>query len=896
MNASVAAAEAAKKTIYLKDYRAPDFHISEVALLVDIRDGYTLVESTLDMARAPGVATGQPLRLHGVDLELEALEIDGVAVPASAWRQEGEELVISGAPAGAFKLFSRVRIHPEKNTALEGLYSSNGMYCTQCEAEGFRKITYYLDRPDVMARFTTTLRADRRKFPVLLANGNPVSARELEEGRHEAVWHDPFPKPAYLFAVVAGNLAVQRDSFTTTSGRPVELRIYVEPRDLNKVDHAMESLKRSMRWDEEVFGREYDLDIFMIVAVSHFNMGAMENKGLNIFNTSCVLAHPETTTDAGFQRVESVVAHEYFHNWSGNRVTCRDWFQLSLKEGFTVFRDQRFSADMLSASVQRIEDVGFLRTYQFAEDAGPLAHPVRPDSFVEINNFYTATVYEKGSEIVRMLFTVLGPEAFRKGTDLYFDRHDGQAVTVEDFLQALADASGRDLDAFMQWYRQPGTPTLHVRGEYLPVQQEYRLILQQRQPAVEGFPAPCNLPVPVKMALLGADGAELPLHLEGAEEGAGNGGRERVLLLEETQQTFVFKQVATPPVPSVLRDFSAPVRLEQSLSPEEKLFLLRHDRNGFNRWLTAQDLLTAELLRLATDSQAGRHLLPDARLLATLESLLPDLAAVDAALAAKILQIPSLVQLLDVTCRPNPDALHMARQALRHALGRRLEGWLLACCESGESSYSYSAEAIAGRSLRNTALSLLVDLEQRHHALALRQFEQRVHMTDEAAALMALVHADSPEAPAALVSFAGRWQHEALVMDQWFAIQASAPAIATVERVSQLRSHPDFHRDNPNRVRALIGQFANNNPLSFHQRNGSGYALLLEEVRQLDALNPQIAARLLGAMSTWRRFDPERQEHARQGLQELAGSSSLSPDARETLDRLLAATVGPNCG
>lgn len=880
------------ETIHLKDYRAPDFRVHATSLVIDIHEGHTLVEAVLDMERASGVAPDVPLRLHGVGLELQSLQIDGHELEAGSWQQSGEELVITKAPAGKFRVQSQVRIYPEKNTALEGLYCSGGMYCTQCEAEGFRKITFYPDRPDVMARFSTTVRADKKRYPVLLANGNPVAEGDLPEGRHFVTWEDPFPKPSYLFAMVAGDLACQRDSFVTASGRNIDLRIYVEPRDLDKVDHAMASLKRSMRWDEEVYGREYDLDIFMIVAVSHFNMGAMENKGLNIFNTSCVLANPSTTTDAGFQRVESVVAHEYFHNWSGNRVTCRDWFQLSLKEGFTVFRDQQFSADMLSPSVQRIEDVGFLRTWQFAEDAGPLAHPVRPESFVEINNFYTATVYEKGSEIVRMLHTVLGPERFRKGTDLYFSRHDGQAVTVEDFVQALGDANGISLESFMQWYRQPGTPTLHVRGEFHADKGEYRLTLRQQLPEVPGFPTPQPLPVPVRLALLGPDGQEQVLQLS---TGEGVPQTEKTVLLERTEQDFVFSGLAAAPVPSVLRDFSSPVRVEQSLSLEEKLFLLQHDSNGFNRWLIAQDVLTAELLRLAADSAAERHLLPDARLLGALEKVLPPLGIADAALAAKILQVPTLAALMDAVCRPDPDALHMARQSFRHALGRALEGWLLEQCVSDEpEGYVYSASAIAARSLRNTALGLLADLDSQHHEHALRQFHQARHMTSEAAALQVLVHAGSPEADACLIRFASRWQHEALVMDQWFAMQASAPFATTVERVAQLRVHPDFHRDSPNRVRALIGQFANNNPLAFHQKSGSGYKLLLEEVARMDALNPQIAARLLGAMGNWMRFDEGRQQCARQGLEHLA-TGKLSPDVSETLSRLLTASGREDC-
>jgi aminopeptidase N len=881
----------AKNTIFLKDYQPPAFLVHHLTLDIDLHAGHAIVNAVLAMERAPHTPVSAALRLHGVDLELEEISIDGRPLTAAEHRREGEELVVDNAPSGAFTVRTRVRIHPEDNTALEGLYCSGGMYCTQCEAEGFRKITFYPDRPDVMARFTTTVRADKARYPVLLANGNPVAAGEHAPGRHFVTWEDPFPKPSYLFAMVAGDLACQGDEFITASGRRVDLRIYVEARDLGKVGHAMASLKRAMRWDEQKYGREYDLDIFMIVAVSHFNMGAMENKGLNIFNTSCVLAHPAVTTDAGFQRVESVVAHEYFHNWSGNRVTCRDWFQLSLKEGFTVFRDQQFSSDMLSPSVQRIEDVNFLRAYQFAEDAGPLAHPVRPESFVEINNFYTATVYEKGAEIVRMLHTVLGPERFRAGTDLYFSRHDGQAVTVEDFVQALADASGEDLSPFLQWYRQPGTPTLQVSGEYDAAARRYRLRLRQRQPDVAGFPVAELLPVPVRLALLGGDGAELPLHVAG--EAGGGAAADRVFVLRKEVEEIEFTGIPSRPVPSVLRDFSAPVRLEQDLSAVDKLFLLQHDGNGFNRWMIAQELLTAECLRLAADCAAGRHLLPAADLVEVLARVLPALPASEAALAAKLLQLPGLLQLMDAVARPDPEALHAARQALRHALARRLEPWLLALADGRiETGYVYDAGSIAVRTLRNTALALLVDLGQAEYAaLATRRFELAAHMTDEAAALTVLVHGDCPQAPRCLEAFAARWQHEALVMDQWFAIQASTPRPETAELVSQLRDHPDFHRDNPNRVRALIGQFANNNPLAFHVRTGAGYALLMEEVVRLDALNPQIAARLLGTMSSWSRFDAQRQQQARAALAQL-DRSACSPDVRETLERLLLATGG----
>lgn len=884
------AAAVTEKTIFLKDYKAPSYRVWHTDLVIDITETGTTVEATLELERNDHVAATEPLRLHGVELVLEWLKINDQQLVEGDWSQSGEELTIFNLPSGRFFLKSRVLIHPESNTALEGLYRSGSMFCTQCEAEGFRKITFYPDRPDVMACFTTTIQADKAKYPVLLANGNPIAQGDLPQGRHFVTWQDPFPKPAYLFAMVAGNLACKKDSFTTMTGRVIDLRIYVEPHDLDKIDHAMDSLKRSMRWDEEVFGREYDLDIFMIVAVSHFNMGAMENKGLNIFNTSCVLAHPATTTDAGFQRVESVVAHEYFHNWSGNRVTCRDWFQLSLKEGFTVFRDQQFSADMLSASVQRIEDVNVLKAFQFTEDAGPLAHPVRPESFVEINNFYTATVYEKGAEIVRMLHTVLGEEKFRKGTDLYFERHDGQAVTVEDFIAALGDANDISLSAFMQWYRQPGTPTLHVHGEFFAASGEYHLTLRQQLPQVAGFSEPQLLPIPVCMALLGSDGKEQPLSLLGEE----NQNIEATLLLDEKEKTFVFTGLVEAPIPSVLRNFSAPVRLEQSLSLEEKLFLLQYDSNGFNRWRVAQDILTAEILRIAQDIKAEKHVSPSERVVEVLFLMLPKLAENDAALAAKILQVPSLTILMDATCKPDPDALQRARQALRYTMAHRMESWLVSVASDMASSYCYNAAAIAQRSLQNTALALLVDYQASYHTLAVEQFANSPHMTGQAAALQALVHSNSPLAEECLNQFAAQWQHEALVMDQWFAMQASAPWVETIECVSQLRGHPDFHHSNPNRVRALIGQFANNNPVAFHQKNGQGYALLVDEVKTLDAINPQIAARILGAMGSWQRFDADRRAMAKRELERLAGFS-LSPDVMETVQRLLSATHPSGC-
>lgn len=870
--------QASQKAIYLKDYAKPDWLVKDVRLTISIFDHETIVTASIQLVRSPHVTNDAPLRLHGVELELLSLQIDGE--PVGHYFHEGEELVIPDVGKDEVRLESKVRIHPERNTSLEGLYASGGMLCTQCEAEGFRKITYYPDRPDVMACFTTTVEADRTKYPVLLANGNLIGEGDAGDGRHFATWNDPFPKPSYLFAAVAGDLKCKKDTYVTMSGRSVDLRIYVEAHDLGKVDHAMASLKKAMAWDERVYGCEYDLDIFMIVAVSHFNMGAMENKGLNIFNTSCILAHPSTATDAAFQRVESVVAHEYFHNWSGNRVTCRDWFQLSLKEGFTVFRDQQFSADMLSESVQRIEDVNVLRTWQFAEDSGPLAHAVRPASFVEINNFYTATVYEKGAEIVRMLHSTLGAEAFRKGTDLYFQRYDGMAVTVEDFLASLSEASGLELSGFMNWYQQPGTPVIHARGEYEPLSERYRLLLSQEVPQINGFPAPVCLPVPVKVGLLGRDGQDQRVSLDGAIR------TTHVLMLKGASQEFVFEGVKERPVPSLLRDFSAPVRLTSELSSEDRLFLLRHDSNGFNRWLMANELLTSEVLHIA---DGGLRLVESSRMLVGgIVDAVQGLQGKDPALATKILQFPSVRQLMEASCAADTLRLHHARQLLRSAVSSSLEQWFASLFPiGGGGGYHYDAASIASRGLRNTALEFLVDHAPAYAAMAVRHFNNANNMTDQYASLMALVHAGRREGEECLAVFERRWGHEPLVMDQWFAVQAGVPAVETVERVRHLLEHPAFDRCNPNRVRALLGQFANANPVAFHRQDGEGYKLLSQEVAALDAINPQVAARLLGSFSIWPQLDSGRQERVLVELR-LLECRDLSPDVRETLTRLLA--------
>lgn len=875
------------KTVYLKDYQAPLFSIEQINLQVDIFADYTLVTSTLNLTPQQ---SNQSLVLHGVDLELQSLHLDNQLLSAQDYQLQGEELIIHQVPNQPFTVQSVVKIYPAKNLALEGLYLSKGMYCTQCEPEGFRKITYYLDRPDVLSSFTTTITADKQQYPTLLANGNLIAQGDAGEGRHFATWQDPFKKPSYLFAMVAGNLACLEDNFTTMTGRDVALKIYVEPHDLRQCHHAMESLKASMRWDEQAYGREYDLDIFMIVAVSHFNMGAMENKGLNIFNTSCVLAHPETTTDLGFQRVESVVAHEYFHNWSGNRVTCRDWFQLSLKEGFTVFRDQQFSADQLSASVQRIEDVAVLRNVQFAEDASPLAHPVRPESFIEINNFYTATVYEKGAEIVRMLHTVLGAEDFRKGTDLYFSRFDGQAVTVEDFVQALADASQRDLSAFMQWYRQPCTPVLSVSTDYNADAKTYTLNISQQTPAKQGYPNPEYLPIPVKLALFDQQtGQTVALRLQGEAQAV---GYERVLVADQAQQTWTFVNVEQAVIPSLLRDFSAPVVLDYQSSNAELLFLMQHDNNGFNRWLSAQSLYERLLLAMIVNIEQQQAPFTDVaidELLTGLAAFMPNLAKQDAALAAKILSLPTENYLAEKVAVINPSHIAQARELLQQAIANALVAFLQTeYLAFKQAAYVYNSQAIAQRSWRDQCLHYLLQSTASTEAktLAAQQYQQADNMSARMSALRGLVYSQAVQASSALADFYQHFADEALVVDSWFAIQATN-AKASLSDIEQLCCHSAFTLTNPNRLRSVVAQFANANPVLFHQAGGAGYQFVANKIAELDKINPQIASRLLGAFSKWKRLEPVRQQQAKQALESLK-AQSLSNDTFETLNRLLA--------
>ncbi|MGN0921788.1 MAG: aminopeptidase N [Cellvibrio sp.] len=896
MNASMNVASSAPQTVYLKDYRVPDYLIDTTDLIIDIYDGYTLVTSMLGMRRNPAATEpATSLRLHGVDLELLSINLNGVDLADDAYRVDAESLTILNTPEN-MNLVIVTKIKPEKNTALEGLYRSRTMYCTQCEAEGFRKITYYLDRPDVMSEFTTKVIADK-KFPVLLSNGNLIESGEIDQNRHYAYWHDPFKKPAYLFATVAGDLEHIEDKFITCSGREVTLKIFVEAKDLDKCDHAMSSLKNSMRWDEEVYGREYDLDIFMIVAVDDFNMGAMENKGLNIFNTSCVLAKPETTTDVGFQRVEGVVAHEYFHNWSGNRVTCRDWFQLSLKEGFTVYRDAEFSADMGSRTVKRIEDVALLRTMQFAEDAGPMAHPIRPESYIEISNFYTLTIYEKGAEIIRMLATLLGKENFRKGTDLYFDRHDGQAVTTDDFIKALEDASGRDLSQFKRWYSQAGTPKLVFSDQYDEESNTYRLIVSQSCPPTPESSQKLPFHLPISIGLLG-DGGDLPLQLLGAEPNVeSEDNTQLVLELTEATQEFIFTNVKEKPVPSLLRGFSAPVKWEYPYSRDDLLLLMRRDTDGFNRWEASQQLGLQEIRRAMKSFDpisltCEYHLEND--LVEAYRQVLED-PSLDPAMLAYMLTLPSEAYIAELSEVVDVKAIHYGRESVKMAMALALESSFKTIYEAYDHSQAYQANAagIANRLLKNTSLSYLVLLgNETYLNMAYQQFSKANNMTDSFAGLSQLVNSAKAHelnlAPKALDEFYTRWQDESLVVNQWLSVQATCVLPDAVERVKSLMKHQAYDAKNPNKIRALIGGFSNANAVNFHLESGSGYTFLADQVIQLNRQNPSIAARLLIPLTKWKKYLPQNSELMRAQLERIKAEPDLSKDVFEVVTKSLA--------
>src|SRR3990170_166514 len=878
-----------RKPKLLKDYAPPDYLIEEVELDVALDPKAAHIAAKLRLRPNPKAATGRrPLVLNGEELVLKSLALNGKRLAPEDYAVTETALMIPSVPAEPFTLEIVTTCNPEANTTLSGLYRSRGTYCTQCEPEGFRRITYFIDRPDVLAVYTVRIEADREAAPVLLSNGNPVSAGAIPgTGRHFAVWHDPHPKPSYLFALVGGNLARVPDSFTTASGREVALNIYVEPGKEDRCGWAMESLKRAMRWDEERFGREYDLDVFNIVAVSDFNMGAMENKGLNIFNDKLVLARPDTASDADYNSIEGVIAHEYFHNWTGDRVTCRDWFQLCLKEGLTVFRDQEFTGDTRAGPVERIAAVRMLKTHQFPEDAGPLAHPVRPASYIEINNFYTATVYEKGAEVCRMLQTMLGREGFRKGLDLYFERHDGEAVTVEDFVEAMADISGRDLSQFMLWYTQSGTPELACSLDYDPHAKTARLAVSQVVPPTPGQTKKEPMLIPLKVGLIGSNGDELPLRLDG-------GGPLSDGLLEVTarEQVFEFRDIPPPPTPSPLRGFPAPGRLTTSLDADQIEFLMMHDSDPFNRWQAAQtyavNLLTAAArggsLQLVRGKEAARlaHALGAT---ASDASLLP-------AYRAEFLKLPSESDIArELARKVDTDAVHKARETLRTMIGNETRESLAELYERAAPSGAFSPdpESAGRRALRSAALDLLVATgEVSEIGRAERHYREASNMTDAIAALSILSHLQGPARDGLLAHFYARWQDEPLVLDKWFAVQARAARPDSVETVQALLSHPKFSLKNPNRIRALIASFVHANPTGFNRADGAGYRLLAAQALEIDGFNPQVAARLLGAFESWRILEPGRQAHARAVLEGLA-AEPLSTDSYEIVTKTLDA-------
>ena len=867
--------------IRLKDYREPDWLVETVSLDVSLHPTQTKVRATLALKPNPQAAAA-PLVFDGDGLTLVSLKLDGTALPAESYAATPDQLTIAQPPNGPFTLEIETLVDPTANTQLSGLYRTSGNYCTQCEAEGFRRITYFPDRPDVMAVYTTRIEADKKEAPVLLSNGNLVEAGDLAGGRHFAVWHDPHPKPSYLFALVGGDLAHIEDRFVTASGRNVVLRIYVEPGKQGRCGYAMDSLKRAMRWDEEKFGREYDLDIFMIVAVSDFNMGAMENKGLNVFNDKYVLASGDTATDGDFAGIEAVIAHEYFHNWTGNRITCRDWFQLCLKEGLTVFRDQEFSSDMRSRPVKRISDVRGLRAAQFIEDAGPLAHPVRPETYKEINNFYTATVYEKGAEVVRMVQTLIGREKFRAGMDLYFARHDGHAATVEQFIQCFADVSGRDMTQFMRWYNQAGTPEVTVVTRYDAARKTYTLEAKQSVPPTPGQPSKEPMVIPLSLGLVGKDGRDLPLSpAKNVDHG--------VLVLNEPSQSVTFAGIDEKPVLSINRGFSAPIKLNADLDGGDLAFLAAHDSDAFNRWQALQTVS----MRLSIDNvarlRAGNAPRTDERLIAALAAILDD-AKLEPAFVALALTPPGEGDVARETGRDiDPDAIFNARRALRADVGQKLGQALVEAYArmAVPGPYSPDATSAGRRALRNVALDLMAATGAPEAvARAARQYDTADNMTDRLAALTTLSLNAAPERERALADFYARYAADALVIDKWFSLQALIPQPDTLDQVHALTAHPAFSFANPNRVRALIGAFAGNQT-QFNRADGAGYDFVTGNVLGLDRKNPQLAARLATAFRTWRTLEPGRRGKAQAALERIKATANLSRDLADIVERAL---------
>ncbi len=875
------------RAIRLADYTPSPYLIDTIDLDVHLNPTRTKVRAKLAVRPNPASPVkGGPLRLDGEAIELQSIAIDGRVLPASEFMTGQHSLTLRRPPAGPFTLEIVTHCNPEANKSLSGLYRSRAIYCTQCEAEGFRRITFALDRPDVLSVYTTRIEAELADAPVLLSNGNLTGSGKIKgTKRHFAVWHDPFPKPSYLFALVGGDLGVVGDTFKTRSGRVVDLRIYVEPGKEDRCGWAMDSLKRSMKWDEKRFGLEYDLDIFMIVAVSDFNMGAMENKGLNIFNDRLVLASPKTATDGNFEAIESVIAHEYFHNWTGNRITCRDWFQLCLKEGLTVFRDQEFSADERSATVQRIADVRMLKAHQFSEDAGPLAHPVRPDSYIEINNFYTATVYEKGAELCRMIMTMVGQKGFRKGMDLYFERHDGEAATVEDFITCFADANKRDLAQFMLWYSQSGTPELVCKLMWNARAKTAELTVEQVQPPTPGQSRKKPQHIPLKLGLLGANGQEITL-----ERADGVPVKNGLVEITEQKQVIRFTGVPSRPVASLNRGFSAPINLTIEQSERDLEFLMVHDADLYNRWHAVQTLATRTIIEMVDGIRSGKRVRRGGKLAKALALSLAD-DSLEPAYRAQLMTLPGESDIArEIRRDVDPAAIHEAKSSLSKTIGKTIHDDLVEAYERFATKGAYRPDAASAgkRSLRNAALALLSATgEAEDTARLARHYERGTNMTDWTSALSLLVSIDGPERIAALQDFHDRFKDDLLVMDKWFTVQAFSSLPGTVEEVERLTRHPMFSIENPNKVRSLIGALASGNPSGFNRADGKGYQFVADRVLEIDKFNPQVAARLLGAFRSWRSLEERRRALAKKALKKVAGTQGLSRDVFEIVTKTL---------
>ncbi len=853
----------------LKNYQVPDYLVSTVNLRFDLEEEHTTVTALIQIAKNPAAkSANKPLLLNGDQLELISLKLDGKPLTTAQYTMADEQLQIADVP-NEFQLEVVTRIKPQDNTSLSGLYRVQNIYCTQCEPEGFRRMTYYPDRSDVLAIFTTTISADKERFPVLLSNGNLIAQGELPNNRHWVTWHDPFKKPSYLFALVAADLDCLEDKYVTCSGRTVKLKIFTDKGQRDKSTYAMECVKKAMKWDEQAYGREYDLDIFMIVAINAFNMGAMENKGLNIFNDRYILASPETATDTDYENILAVIGHEYFHNWSGDRVTCRDWFQLSLKEGLTIFREQEFMAAMTSPLVRRINAVKLLRNIQFIEDASPLAHPVQPDSYIEINNFYTTTIYNKGSEVIGMIKTLIGVEKFRAGMDLYFSRYDGQAVTIEEFVKAMEEASGRDLSQFRLWYKQAGTPELTVDCSYDAQKKNYKLKIQQSCPLTPGQANKKPFHLPVVMGLLNDKGEAIQ-------------GIDPLLEIKNETEVFQFTNIAVKPVPSLLRGFSAPVKLNIQLTDAELELLLKYDTDGFNRWNAGQQLFSDILLQLINDFLSGTNLRLNEKVLDIFKYLIAHTE--DKYFLAELFVLPSETYLGEQMKIIEVDAIHHAREFMRQTVAEKLSPLLLSAYHNHQDhdGYHTNTPSMANRCWKNTCLIyLMLNNEPQIQELCFQQFDHGGNMTDVMTALAALVNVDNKKCEQALAQFYDKWQHDPLVIDKWFAVQARSPIFGTLKRVKSLLQHPAFNLKNPNRVRSLIGTFTRDNPVNFHATNGAGYEFLIDQVLVLDKLNPQIAARLLEPMTHWRRHTSQRQVLMCAQLERVLHTPALSKDSYE---------------